>query len=202
MSTIAFELRQLYRSTFGGRPYQIGEEKPTPDGPGFRIDGSSEVLTQASGSHLVARYKNMDIWLPVKLVGLNAGTFGASEILLPYVTINISGKKTIIKTPLAERKGTVKEVFSVDDYKIAIKGFVIDDTNRQWPEKELTILKKLFELNEAVQLDNALTNIFLDKDTRVVIEDIKFPEVSGGRKHIRPFSMELESDSVFELEIE
>jgi hypothetical protein len=69
-----------------------------------------------------------------------------------------------------------------------------------WPERELTILKKLDDLNTAIQIDNALTNIFLDQDTRVVITALELPEVEGGRNHIRPFSMTLESDSIFTLQ--
>jgi hypothetical protein len=201
MSFLLFDLAELYRQTFGGRPYQVLNSQETPEDVPFRIEGRAEDISQLSGSQLKTEYLGKEIWLPVKFVGLNAGEFGASELLLPYATVKITGKKTIVKTPLAERKGTVKEVFNIDDYIINIKGFVIDDAKRTWPEKEISILKKLYELNEAVQLDNALTNIFLDKDTRVSIESIEWPEVEGGRKHIRPFSMTMESDSIFELEV-
>jgi len=36
---------------------------------------------------------------------------------------------------------------------------------------------------------------------RVVIEHIDFPTVEGGKKNYRPFTMSLESDSVFTLEL-
>lgn len=188
MSFLVYDLQDLYKQTFGGRPYVI--------------NGANQDVSQVSGSALTADHLGKEIWLPVKFVNLNADAFGASELLLPYSVIKISGKKTIVKTSLPERKGTVKELFNIDDYAISIKGFLIDDTNRIWPETELNILKKLWELNEAVQLDNALTNVFLDKDTRVVIEKLDLPEVEGGRKHIRPFSLTIESDSVFTLELE
>ena len=58
-------------------------------------------------------------------------------------------------------------------------------------------------------LDNALTNIFLtdkslqlDEQRRVVIEGIELPDVQGGRERVRPFTMQLESDSVFTLELD
>jgi len=203
MSFMLFDLQQLYRQTFGGRPYQIGNEQGSPELTPFVIDGQNTSLTQVSGSQLVGDYLGKEIWLPIKFIGLDASLFGMSELMLPYSVIKISSKKTIVKTELAERKGTVKELFSVEDYNMQIKGFVIDESpNRIWPEQELITLRTLYELNEAVQLDNALTNIFLDKDQRVVIESLELPEVEGGRKHIRPFSMTLESDSIFTLELE
>jgi len=92
-------------------------------------------------------------------------------------------------------------LYSTDDYSISLKGFFIDDKNRIWPEEELTAFKRLFELQTAVVLENALTNVFLEKGQKVVIESFELPEVEGGRKHVRPFSIELESDSIFTLEV-
>jgi hypothetical protein len=186
MSLLLVDLQNLYRQTFGSRPRIPDRE-------------TGEDLSRFSGSQLLTEHMGKEIWLPVRFVGLPS-EFGMSELLLPYTTVKITGKKTIIKTALSERKGTVKELFSIDDYKISIKGFVIDDKKRVWPEAELSVLKRLWELNESVRLDNALTNVFLNQD-RVVIESIDLPEVEGGRKHIRPISMQLESDSIFELNV-
>lgn len=200
MSWMIKDLGDLYRYTFGTRPYVVGEGETMPPDAPIVLQGNKVEISQLSGSALTANYLGKEIWLPVRFLGLDAAEFGASELLLPYAVVKISSSKTIVRTPLAERKGTVKELFSADDYKIMIKGFVIDETNRVWPERELTILKKLDDLNTAIQIDSALTNIFLDQDTRVVITALELPEVEGGRNHIRPFSMTLESDSIFTLQ--
>lgn len=191
MSLLAFDLSQLYARTFGGRPFVI-------NGQNEKLEGSSTLVTQ---------YLNKEIWLPVLFTGLSTSDFPAGgmvvrpgELLLPYTTVKISSKKNIVKTPLAERKGSVRELFSTDDYQIALKGFLIDEQNRRWPDKEINLLRKLYDENQALTLDNALTNIFLD-DRRVVIEAFDMPEVEGGRNHIRPFSLTLESDSIFTLEV-
>lgn len=203
-----FDLQELYKQTFKGRHFNIGEQQSTPDDSPLILQGENpfgktDKIMSSSGKSLIqTNYRDKEIWLPVQFTGLNVGEFGASDIMLPYSVIKISGKKTIIKTPLENRKGAVKELFNTGDYSIGIKGFVIDDEKRAWPEKELNILKRLFELNESFQLENGLTNIFLEKDNRVVIQSLEFPEVEGGRKHIRPFNMTLESDSVFILEEE
>lgn len=202
MSQISFDLNKLYQQTFGGKPYVLGKEEFQSESNPFVIDGKrKQQVSQVSGSQLIDTYREKEIWLPVKFDGFNPNEFeGLTEIFLPYSVIKISAKKTIIKTSLTERKGTVKEVFNIADYSISIKGFVIDEDNRIWPEKELIVLKKLFELNESIRLNNALTNIFLDKSDRVTISSLDILEVQGGRKHVRPFSMSIESDSVFVLE--
>jgi hypothetical protein len=189
MSALTFDLDQLYESIFGTKPYRINGS------------GTGNKFTQGSGSALMETYLNKEIWLPTRFAELNSKDPEASEFFLPYSVIKISGKKTIVKTAMAERQGTVKELYSTDDYSISLKGFFIDDKNRIWPEEDLKAFKRLFELQTAVVLENALTNVFLGNDQKVVIESFELPEVEGGRKHVRPFNIQLESDSIFTLEV-
>ena len=189
MSELTFDLDNLYETVFGTKPYRI------------EGSGSGNRYTQLSGSALTEYYLGKEIWLPTRFAELNINQFKYSEFFLPYSVVIISGKKTIVKTAMAERQGTVKELYSTDDYSINIKGFFIDDKNRTWPEEDLKLFKKIFELQTAVALDNALTNIFLEKEQKVVIESFDLPEVEGGRKHVRPFNIQLESDSIFTLEV-
>jgi hypothetical protein len=187
MSFLVTDLTDLYEQTFYSKPYII--------------NSNPQDFSQSNGSQLITKYRDKEIWLPVKFVGLDSNVFGETEILLPYATIKMESQKNVIETTLGERKGTVKELYSIDDWEIAIRGFVIDDENRRWPEAELTVLKNLNDLTESIRLDNALSNLFLGEDDRVVIMKLDLPEVSGGRKHIRPFAMTLKSDSVFDLEL-
>jgi hypothetical protein len=215
MSTIFFDLEQLYQRTFGTKPwvpsgddgpepvtnpYQMPastrqNEKPSP----YNIKVTNKQVSQLSGSTLVEQYKGKEIWLPTRFRGINIDK--RTEFYLPFCVVKISGKKTIVKTAMSERQGTVKELYSTDDYSISLKGFFIDVDNRVWPEEDLTIFKKIFELQSAFVLENALTNVFLAKDQIVVIESFDITEVEGGRKHIRPFNIQLESDSIFTLEV-
>lgn len=194
MSLLIYDLQQLYRYQFGGTPYRIdGENENAP---------INDKLMSDAGYTLQEQYEGKEIWLPVKFTGLDASIFPNAELALPYSVVKISGKKTIIKTALAERVGSVKELYGIDDYQISIKGFLIDEQKRLWPETQIQQLKQLFEQSVSVGLDNALTNVFLNQEgltLRVVIESLDFPEVEGGSKHIRPFSMMLESDAVFTL---
>jgi len=204
MSTIAIELQQLYYRQFGTKPVIPAAQPRAADLP-FLITGSNPGALSDRGSALTAEYKGQEIWLPIKFFELDTKVFGVSELLIPYASISISSSKTIIKTPLAERRGSVREQYNIDDYKINIKGFIVGYDKSgiypMWPEDEIMVLKKLYELNEAIKLDNALTNVFIGDDHRVVIEHIDFPTVEGGKKNYRPFTMSLESDSVFTLEL-
>ena len=202
-----FNLALLYQKTFGSKPYVVSELSEQREEPSelFNIAQRPASGTYtAKGSLLAETYKGVEVWLPVRFFE------GPSLLMhLPFSVVKIAGKKTIVETPMAERRGTVKEQFNIDDYAISIKGFLIDQEARAFPEAQLEQLKALYEKGVAVTLDNALTNIFLtdpelsqDEQRRVVITDLDIAEVTGGRLHVRPFSMSIKSDSVFTLEIE
>ncbi len=159
MSTISFDLEKLYQQVFGGKPYQIPPEikkDPTEEPNVIRRTPSKSYV-------LLEKYLNREIWLPTRLAELNIDNYDRSEFYLPYCVVKISGKKTIVKTPLAERQGTVKELYSIDDYSINLKGFFIDNKNRLFPEKDLDVLRQVFEMKHAFSIDNALINIMLGK---------------------------------------
>ena len=203
---ISRDLQDLYNRQFGSKPKVPAQKDLEQLDSGFKIEGQKPENASFTGSSLIANYRGQEIWLPIKFFELDVAKFGVSELLLPYSVIKVAAKKTIIKTPLAERQGSVKEQYSVEDLDISIKGFVtgLDASGVYpiFPEEEIKLLKDLFMLNESIKLDNALTNIFIGTDHRVIIESIEFPEVEGGRKNFRPFSMKLESDTIFTLELE
>ncbi|MFT3750968.1 MAG: DUF6046 domain-containing protein [Agriterribacter sp.] len=200
------DLGKLFANTFGGKPYHIQEEsKRVTEGTPYRISGTNaEQLVTGNGSLIKEQVKGVDIWFPVRFY--NPGDSTPIEYL-PYTVVRVTGKKTIVKTPVMYRKGTVKEQYNIDDYSISIKGFLIGE-NGEFPEQDMDSLKDLFELKRGIQIDNAITNIFLSdpglsrfEQNRVVIESLDFPEVEGGRINVKPFNMQLVSDFVFTLEL-
>jgi hypothetical protein len=130
-------------------------------------------------------------------------------IIVPFAVIGCTWKKTYVSTAMPERGGTVKELISIDDYAINIKGILVSPGN-DWPEADIISMHNLFKLNQSVSLRSALTDIFLSGKSdgksedpvghRVVIKEMSWPEVSG-IEHAKPFSMSVESDLIFELEI-
>lgn len=205
MAHLIIELENEYRRIFGGRPYSIpGLSRGDSSVPGYRINGRKQEQTQTPKGGLLSEKleSGLEIWLPVKFL---APELPNGVLSLPYSVVRIDTKKRIIKTPLIDRPGTVKEQYSAEDYSINIKGFLIG-ADMRFPEEDLTNLKMLYQLNKAIELKNALTDIFLinegEEKQKVVIEDMQLPEVEGGRKHVRPFALKLESDNIFTLEVD
>ncbi len=129
-----------------------------------------------------------------------AGDLAVTSIALPNPIIRVSCRKTIIKTGLTERRGTVKELVNVDDYVIHIKGFILSKYD-EYPETVVARLRELFEVQASVAIRNPITDIFLlprGGNDRVVIETLDFPEVVGVR-NVRPYEMTLVSDEDFSL---
>lgn len=200
------DLSKLYKKTFGNTPYHIKELAKDEEAVGelYHVNSAPSLnVYSAKGSIIKEDLNGVEIILPVRFY------IGPTLLMyMPYVVVKISNDKIIVKTPMNERKGTVKEQYSIDDYVIGVKGFLIGQ-DRQFPEDELEKLKVLYETRQAVTLDNALTNIFLtdpelgqEEQRRVVIAALDISEVQGGRVQVRPFSLSLVSDSVFTLEYE
>lgn len=196
-------IEKLFENTFGNKPYKVPELTKMAE-----LDPYKDIATKADeqfsnkGSLVAEQYRGVEIFLPVSLF------IGSEKFYLPYCVVKMGFKSNYIKTPLNERKGTVKEQFAQDDDSITIKGFVISD-DKKFPEKELERLDELRKSKAAITLDNALTNIFLtdnslpgDEQRRVVIDALDIMDVQGGRINVRPFTMQLSSDSIFILELQ
>ena len=162
--------------------------KPRYDGPAPNERESSNL-----GSTLRKRDANGRwYFMPVVLV------YKGKEYEMPNSLISIRGKKNIVSTPMVGRKGTVKELISMDDYEISIQGVALDT---DWPDDQLAAIKEIYSVNESVQLKCALTDIFMDEEDMVVIKSIDIPEMRGV-EHAQTYSLDLETDRSFELIME
>lgn len=134
---------------------------------------------------------------------------GSTKLELPHAIISITGQKTIVETPLVGRKGSVKELVNIDDYKITIAAF-IQSTDGTYPDEEIARINNLFKINESVELISALTDLILDGNDnvrnqgvidKVVITNIDFPAVPGIEDGVA-VRIECVSDQPFEMIIE
>lgn len=200
-----FDLQTLYKTYFNKSPYYItpkGSEKPVTQDIVYsgipendRRKGSIDYSSKQIALNKIGAY-GQDIWFPIEFW---KSTEKVLEIDACTVAVNLS--KTIIKTAVSERKGSVHEVFGVDDYKFTIKGFLIGK-NRFFPEDQINKLKEIFETTEPVSLHGGYPELFLDESCRVVIATLDFPEVQGKSPWIRPFNLTCESDFIQDLIIE
>ncbi|NDW10448.1 DUF6046 domain-containing protein [Dysgonomonas sp. 520] len=123
-----------------------------------------------------------------------------SKFLLQNTVSTMYSKKTIVETPLVNRKGTVKEEMAVEDWIIDIKGLIVS-TDMDYPDWEVFQLNELYEQSTSLGIENARTSLILKEDERVVIKSLRFPEIKG-MKNIQAFEMSLVSDIPFSLTIE
>jgi len=123
-------------------------------------------------------------------------------VLLPNEpSVTIVGQKTIVETALAgsTRRGTVKELISVDDYQVTIRGIALNYASKLvYPEDEVKAIRDLYEKNQSLVVESALTNLF--GIYRLVIKSASFPEMVG-IQHAQAYELVCVSDEDFELEI-
>lgn len=198
MASLVFDLNQLYQQTFGTTP-NINFIKPSEDtkqSEKLRFDIKPEDSKKYSNlgtpyyEKIEGDVLGRECFLPVKI----------DDVKLPFSTVRINSKKTLVETACVNRKGAVIEQINVENYNIKLRGFLIGNNN-ELPDEGLTELKNLYEKNESVVLRNALTDIFLSGEDKVVIKSIDIPEVRAV-KNVRPYEFDMVSDTEFTLIVE
>lgn len=121
---------------------------------------------------------------------------------LPYPVISIATKKTIVETPVTERRGTVKELVHTKDYEITIRGFMAG-RNGEFPEDMVSGLRDVYEQQIPLSIQCPLTDVFLLRPGRsgsdqVIVTELKLP-FEKRAKLVVPYELRLVSDEVFNL---
>lgn len=195
-----FSIKDLLVSAIGykGLPYSgmwFPSGKQRNQTGDFNYEGQDNEIKTHSDLGSILRKQDAQgryYFLPVVLV--HQGT----EYEIPNAVISFTGKKNIVETPMVGRKGTVKELISIDDYEIKVQGVARDG---DFPETELSRLNELYNINEAVTLKCALTDIFLDEDDKVVVKSVDISDMKGTESFVF-VKMDLVTDRNFELIIE
>ncbi|WPU98381.1 DUF6046 domain-containing protein [Mucilaginibacter sp. cycad4] len=204
MSTInhsdtIFDIEAIFKQLYGYKPGLIPDLPPSPGERPFSISPAADNSYRAQKNHYGnALYGGQDtigheVFCPLTIQA------GDKEYFLPYTVIGFEREKNIKETEMSEAGGTAKEIISMKDWNISVKGFVIGDLER-FPGKELDDLKTLFEARGIVRLKSAYSDIFLAGNDSVLIYKLSIPEkpkVVG----VRDFAMQLKSDSIFKLTI-
>lgn len=172
-----FDINTLYKNVFGyvGLPFPNGEISINP------FSGLENVTKR----DLMGR----PVPMPVHL----------NDTELPNAVISLTGKKTIVETPLTGSvlRGTVKELVSVDDYKIQIRGIIVNTSDEAYPEDYVLRLRELFELRESVSIDSPICELFDIEE--MVITDFNLPEIRG--MHYQAYEINGLSDDDFTTEL-
>ena len=117
---------------------------------------------------------------------------------LPWPVVSMNMSKTIVRTPMTERAGSVIELAQMDAYEINVKGLLIAKTD-EFPEDMMKQLKDLFVVGTSVQLRCAYTDIWLnDAGYNVVLVSCQLPEVRGV-KNVFGYELRFVSDGIVDL---
>lgn len=202
MAEFKIDIGTLLNRAFGigrGKPFDPGQARE----PEVRHELDFEGLPPSSdeeGTEFVQVRNSLNanlptgspVFMPMKLGGL----------LLPNEpTIIINSRKNIVETALAgsTRRGTVKELISIEDWNVTIRGVAINYKSKLvYPEDDVKSLRDLYERNESLEVQCALTNLL--GIYRLVIREFELPEMTG-IQHAQAYQFICTSDEDFILEL-
>lgn len=192
LSIVGYKGLPFPGALLGRRPegdYQADPYEPETEAP------VRQERTQKGTALYRQDFRGRWYFMPVEMWHSDIGT-----VEIPHAVLNVTAKKNIVETQLVGRKGSVKELINIDDYKVTIAGF-IQSTDGTYPEDEIARMRELFNMNESVELISALTDLIFDEDDRVVITDMSFPSTPGVEDG-QLIRIECQTDKPFELIIE
>lgn len=149
--------------------------------------------TTLLGTPLSQELLGREVLLPVTLWVDNT-----YHIDIACATVRVTSQRTVIRTPIAERLGTVKELYGQDDYKFTIRGVLINRFGNL-PDEKIMLLRRIYEMQRPVELRNAFTDLFLEDSKRVALLSLEFPDVEGKSIRMRSFILQAESDYISNL---
>ncbi|MBV6442757.1 MAG: hypothetical protein EPGJADBJ_04481 [Saprospiraceae bacterium] len=202
MAELSFDIGTLLNRAFGigrGKPFDPGQiqqpgirtEQPFPAQPATDSTEGDEFVQMRNS--IVSRLPTgQPVFMPVRLGGV---------VLPNEPSLIINSRKNIVETALAgsERRGTVKELISIEDWSVVIRGVAINYKSSQfYPEDQVKELRDLYERNESMEIQCALTNLL--GIYRLVIREFDLPEMIGVQ-HAQAYQFICTSDEDFILEL-
>ena len=162
-----FDINQIYTKLFG----TIGEPLPT----GGQVPGNGSVIR----CPLAMAVDGVKYQLPFEPL------------------ISVYGKNTVIKNHVLKgrSKGTVKEYWSADDYRIEIKGVLIGEDPNRIPVVEMDKVRAICEARKAVEVSSPILTLFGIQ--YIAIEDFEFLHTPGYNN--QAYLIRANSDEPFEL---
>jgi hypothetical protein len=193
-----FSYDSLFRRAFGldrGKPFAAPAEPKAASVPEYTYEGKTDT---DEGTEFVSVRNALNartaagqvIFMPIAIGGL----------LLPNEpSISFSRHKHIVSTRMVGSRveGDVKELISLGDWKITIRGVAVNEASTQfYPEDAVRELNQLAARPEALDVDCALTSLL--GIYSLVITEISFVEMVG-IQHAQGYELKCVSDRDFTL---
>lgn len=146
------------------------------------------------------------IWADIEL--------GSVKFAIPPV-LTVSGQLNVVSTSIAGQDGTVKEIVSVDDYRVNMKCFLTDNVfedlgtvgdkgfkiklrSDEFPEQRVREIRNLFEDKKSVRVISPYLNLF--NIQYLLVTGISFPELDG-LTSIIPCELQCISDKPLQIKL-
>ena len=117
--------------------------------------------------------------------------------LMDFPLISLTRSKNVLKTPVAGRPGTVKELITLGDWQVAIRGVLVASEGSLRPIKEMKSLQALADLPVVLQVESELLNTL--GINSLVIETIDFQPLEGFL-NVQPYVLGCSSDEPVEAQ--
>lgn len=115
--------------------------------------------------------------------------------------ITVKGKNVITRRRVAksEKRGTIKEYWTQDDYEINIQGMMMNYFQEQsYPTDDVDILRQICEARQSLRVNCELLELFGIQ--QIVIEDFDLPFTKG--ENVQGYVIKAYSDDLFDLLID
>lgn len=139
-------------------------------------------------------YLGTPVFDPVSLKSQN----GLISIELDAILTDLTMTKNIITTAVQGRNGTVKEYIADGDYNVTFRG-VIASQDKSYPQFDVSILRDLVQLGEALICESDFLRLF--GVNNIVVQSYSIPQREGFQ-NTQLFELQCLSDQPIELIID
>lgn len=110
--------------------------------------------------------------------------------------VSVTGSNVLVKRQVSKGnvRGSIKERWTQDDYKVKISGILINNDKNAYPKEDVTKLKNFCE-SAKVNVRSPLFEIF--SINQIVIENYDFPFTSG--QDDQAYNIDAVSDDIYKL---
>lgn len=113
--------------------------------------------------------------------------------------VEIRGSKHIVKTKIDGQDGEFKQLWSMDDYQVIIRGIAVDDTTEEnYPENIVRQLRKVFELRNHLEVVGPIFTLFNIK--YISFESFELVPQPGEQSMV-PYQFSALSDKEYKLQL-
>jgi hypothetical protein len=207
---INYNIAQLFDIAFGIKSigvYDVGQVNAKPTDVNFNYSG----LEIVKDPHEAARMSHLGtpIILPITLKGKKYQIFNElgdvvlkqfEDFEMPTATlVSMRRAKISTRTKARAAKGTVKEMYGFDDWRIDIRGFCLADPSHPTSKTAYYQKLRLYEYDNIVDSIQVLGELFNDIDiSNITIDELNFNQLKG-KPGVIPFYMRCSSDEPLEL---